>query len=219
MIKLLVITVLSFSLFFGNKLGAETDKSVKELMFRSTKLSIPQKYILPGFPSSIVPKGQGLDTEDGTLIEVPINDLGIKPISHGSLTDKVEVLIYSSSNQFNPGALSAWNGTGLFDNRIIEFDEQTKLYRVYPKAGHPILWQYFKTSPEDGGDFLSSWVSSCTSPPGTDGKDLSKVKCQIINHYKTVKSQITLSGENIKLLDSINVGYRSLLSSWESTNQ
>lgn len=216
MIKIFSIVVLSFSLLGCNKSGAETGSKAMELTFGGTILSIPEKYILPGLPSSIVPKGKELDTGDGALIEVPIIDLGISPRSHGGLADKVIILISSFSNQINPGALSAWNGTDLFDDRIIEFDDQADLYRVYPKAGHPIIWQYFKTSPADGGDFLSNWVSSCTAPPGTDGKNLSKVKCQIVNRYKTVESQLTLSGENIKAIGPINEGYRSLLSSWES---
>ncbi|WP_444931874.1 hypothetical protein ACJJIF_08940 [Microbulbifer sp. SSSA002] len=214
MIKVLVIIVLSFSLLGCNQSGAETSNDDMELKFGRTKLSIPQKYILPGFPSSIAPK-EGLDVDDGALIEVPIVDLGVAPQSRGGLSDKLIVLISGFSNQVNPGALSAWNGTGLFDDRIIEFDDQVKLYRVYPKAGYPIVWQYFKASPIEGGDFLSNWVSSCTAPPGTDGKSLPKVKCQVVSRYKTVESQITLTGENIKILDSINEGYRSLLSSWE----
>lgn len=215
MIKVLTITVLCFSVLGCNRSGAERGNDAMELTFGSTKLSIPEKYILPGFPSSIVPQ-EGLDVDDGALIEVPIADLGVARRS-GGLSDKVIALISSFSNQVNPGALSAWDGTDLFDDRIIEFDDQVKLYRVYPKAGYPIVWQYFKTSPADGGDFLSSWVSSCTSPPGTDGKNLSKVKCQVVSRYKTVESQITLTGENIKVLDSINEGYSSLLSSWDST--
>ena len=214
MIKVLVVIVLSFSLLGCNQSGAEAGSDAMELKFGSTKLSIPQKYILPGFPSSIVPK-EGLDVDVGISIEIPLSDLGVAARGHGGLSDKIIVLISGLSNQVNPGALNAWNGKDLFDDRVIEFDDEVNLYRIYPKAGYPIVWQYFKASPIDGGDFLSNWVSSCTSPPGTDGKNLSKVKCQVVNRYKTVESQITLSGENIKILSSIHEGYSSLLSSWD----
>lgn len=215
MIKVFSIIVFSFSLVGCNQSGAETSDVVMELTLGGTKLSIPRKYLLPGLPASIAPKDQDLDVDDSALIEVPIADLGVFPKSQGGLADRVIVLISGFGNQINPGALSAWNGTDLFNDRIIEFDDEVNLYRVYPKAGYPIMWQYFKTSPTDGGDFLSNWVSSCTSSPGTDGKNLSKVKCQLVNRYKTIESQITLSGENMKLMDSIGSGYLNLLSSWE----
>lgn len=215
MIKVFSIIVLSFFLVGCGKSGAEAGDVVMELTLGSTKLSIPKKYVLPGLPASIAPKEKDLDADGSALIEVPIVDLGVSPKSDGGLDDRIIVLMSSHSDQVNPGALSAWEGVGLFNDRIIEFDDEVNLYRVYPKSGHPIIWQYFKTSPADGGDFLSSWVSSCTSPPGTDGKDLSKVKCQFVNRYKTVESQINLNGENIKLMDSISSGYLNLLSSWE----
>lgn len=216
MIKVLVLVVSVCSLFACEKPRAQATDDNLKLIFDETKLSIPMKYILSGFSSSIVPV-EGLDvSRGGVSISLPIEALGVAAKGNGGLSDKIIVLISGINDQINRNALNAWNGTDLYTNRIIEFDDQVGLYRVYPKAGFPVFWNYFIVSPLDGNDYLSSWVSSCTSPPKTDGKNLSKVKCKVVSRYKTVESQITISGEYIELHNSIVERYHSLLSSWEA---
>jgi len=187
--------------------------------FGSTTLAIPHKYLLPKLPPTIVP-GTGLDADSGVLIKVPLTDLGIEPVSRGGLTDSLIVLISGTSNsestaQLAPDTIDAWNAAGLYQDRIIEFDETVNLYRVYPRAGHPLIWQYFKASPLEGGSPEALWVASCMAPPGTDGTALIDISCQIISRYKSVESQITLAGKNIQALDAINDGYCRLLARWD----
>ncbi|AUI88498.1 hypothetical protein BS333_19445 [Vibrio azureus] len=213
MIRVYLVIALSFCLIGCP--GSEGDTGDINVDIGNTKLSIPKKYLLSGFPQSLVAKGKEFDVEKSILLGVPVSDLGFTSKSHSGLIDQVTTLISGLSNRLNPDAVDAWNRKGLFENRIVEFDDEMKLYRVYPEAGYPTTWHYFKTSPIVGGEFRLNWVSSCMSPPGTDGKDLSKVYCHLISYYKTVEIQMSLYGDNIKIMNSINSSYLKLLSSWE----
>lgn len=216
------ITIITFCTFLiaCGKGSADSERDAMQVTFGNTKLSIPKEYVLPGLPSAIVPD-KGADSSGGASLSIPLVDLGLRPTSEEGLGSSIIVLVASSSGSESsafarPDASSAWNATGLYKERIIEFDNEAKLYRVYPKAGHPLIWQYFRSSPESGGELGASWVSSCMAPPGSSGKDLTAVMCKTTSRYKTVESELTLSGVNIHIIDAINDGYSQLLRMWDS---
>lgn len=55
------------------------------------------------------------------------------------------------------------------------------------------------------------------SPGQRQSADLSGVTCKSVSFYKTVESEITWAGENVRLLDAILKGYDKLLASWIKT--
>ncbi|MGS2744588.1 hypothetical protein ACU6TU_13490 [Halomonas sp. LS-001] len=214
MIRLLVMFVLFFGLLGCDQPVAEKENNAKEVTLGDAVLSIPHNYFL-SVSSALIPE-EGMDENSGVLIGVPYEDVGLPPESVAGLPQRLTILMYPFSDQVNPSALKAWNGTGRFDDRIVEFDEQVGLYRVYPKIAHPRSWEYFKKSPLDGGDYVTSWVAGCRlGQLAENGNDLKNVFCSVSSRYKTIDSEISLRGDHIKNLGSIKDEYHRLLSSWE----
>ena len=215
MMKLLLF--ISFLLMLScDELKGEPSTGSISLSIGSTKILIPLRYELSGLPVSIANNDSSLDSNDSVLIEVPSRDLGISSALVNTISNTVIISISGLSDHVNSGAIDAWNGVGLFKDRVVEFDSKNKLYRIYPRSGYPIVWQYFKKAPGLEGDFLSNWVASCNAPPGTDGKDLKKVNCQTMYKYEDIESRLNLTGDKIGHLDAINDGYYKLLVMWHS---
>ena len=159
MIRILVVIVLSFSLFGCNQLGAETGNDAVELKLGDTKLSIPQKYILSGFPSSIVPK-EGLDADSGISLKIPLGDLGL------SAEEDTVILLSAPSKYLSEfgvsiDAFNAWNGLELYVDRIVEKDNSSGLFRVGSEAAYPMFWHYFNAIPSNEAKPDKAWVASC----------------------------------------------------------
>ena len=216
MLKLIILFISFLLILSCEELNSESSIGSMELSIGTTTLSIPLKYKLSGLPTSIVNDNSSLDNDDSVLIEVPIRDLGISSDLTSTISNTVIISIFGLSEHVNSGAIDAWNGVGLFKDRVVEFDTQNKLYRIYPRSGYPIVWQYFKKAPGLEGDFLSNWVASCNAPPGTDGKDLKKVNCQTMYKYEDIESRLNLTGDKIGNLNVINDGYYKLLVMWHS---
>ncbi|EFP95209.1 hypothetical protein [Vibrio caribbeanicus] len=189
----------------------------EEFEIGETHISIPKKYFLSGLRDSIATDEKELDKETSfALIQVPLADLGIDVALEGGLLDKIIARLYQVHGRVSPAAVDAWHGVGLYKNGIIEFDSKVGLYRVYGAASYPGAWQYFKSSPVTGGDFVSNWVSSCLTRRGSDGKDLAKIRCKVIYRYETVESSISISGENMAIREAIFSGYTKMLQGHKS---
>lgn len=206
MIRILVAIVSSFCLFVCNKSDAETGNDAMELKIGSTKLSIPQKYILPGFPSSIVAK-EGLDADSGISLKIPLRALGL------SAEEDAVVLLSAPSKYFSKfgvsiDAFNAWNGLDLYAERIVEKDEDAGLFRVGSEAAYPIFWHYFDTIPSNAENPDEAWVASCYE--ATNGKPICSRKFICSN----TENKITISGLYIKSLYSLEKAYCELLISW-----
>lgn len=207
--KVLVVIVLSFSLLGCNKSGAEAGSDVMELKFGCTKLSIPGKYILPGLPSSIVPK-EGLDVDSGISLKIPLRDLGL------SVEGDAVVLLSAPSKYLSEfgvsiDAFNAWNGLELYADRIVEKDEGSDLFRVGSEAAYPMFWHYFNDTPSNAGKPDKVWVASCYE--ATKGKPT----CSKQFVFNNTESKLTISGLYIESLYDLEQSYRELLDSWEKS--
>lgn len=216
MVRLLAIAFLGVALIGCGAGDPESQSNGVRFMFGDTQLTIPHEYLLSDLPSSMVSE-EGLDVNNGVSLIIPMSDLGVKPTSQPGLVNHVTVLVVNHSNPdgdapITPNALNAWNATGLFKDRIIEFDDETNLYRVYPRSGYPSFWEYFKASPVDGGDVYSSWVSGCWA---SDSGNLVDATCDIIDRYKMIDSNITIPGINVVMAGAIKHGYRELMRCWD----
>lgn len=214
--RLLAIACLSAVLIgCGGGDPVNRSKGVR-FIFGDAQLLIPQAYLLSGLPSTMVPE-EGLDANGGISLNIPLFDLGIQSTPQPGLANSVTVFVVGHSVSdtdapMKPSALDAWNATGLFKERIIEFDDEVNLYRVYPKSGYPSFWEYFKTSPDDGGSVRSSWVSGCWA---SGSGSLVDATCDITDRYKTIESTITISGKNLVQAGAIRAGYRELIGCWD----
>ncbi len=217
--KWLLVFILAL-LIMGCGLSCARAHNGAELKFKfgRTALSIPKKYLLPGLPSSIVP-AEGLDGGGGISLKIPLGDLKLEETA--GLNNTMIVLVSAAEGPdglkpVRPDAINAWNATGLYKNRIIEFDDDVKLYRIYPKSGYPVMWQYFSSSPDGGAEMGDSWVAACTSTPGaTQRVGTENATCKTIHVHKDVRNEITVFGGNIKRLSVILSGYKGMIAEWE----
>lgn len=214
--RLLAIALLGFALMGCGRGNPVSQGDGVRFMFGDTQLTIPREYLLSDLPSTMVPE-EGLDANNGISLKIPMSDLGIRPTSQSGLANNVTVFVISHSGSekgvsITPNALNAWKATGLFKDRIIEFDDEVNLYRVYPKSGYPSFWEYFKTSPVDGGNVQSSWISGCWA---SGNGSLVDTACDITDRYKTIDSNITIPGNNMVMVDAIKGGYRELIRCWD----
>ncbi|MEJ2046096.1 MAG: hypothetical protein P8X89_22800 [Reinekea sp.] len=195
------------------------ESSLYPVKIGEENFEIPSQYLLSGLPSAMVPT-EGLDNDsNGVSIRLSLGDIGLS--SKGELQDKllknvvIHIASLDSSSTLNQAALDAWNGKNSYRNGVIEFDKEVGLYRVYTRAGYPAFWQYFRTSPEDGGNAFTSWVADCYLPPQIDEKHIQRSTCHLRTQYKTTESIIAISGEIMTMRDSIIEKYTQQLSSWE----
>jgi len=193
-----------------------SDSDVK-VTFADTELSVPQKFLLPALPNSLVPQSGRLDDQKGISLRIPVVDLGLGPDSDTKGSKGIVVLMTAlSGGELPRDAQDAWNAQGLYESRIVEYDYAVGLFRVYPRSGYPKLWQYFESSPNGDESVTADWVASCNAPPGRKEEiDLSNISCHAITVYKDVESQITVSGDLVSLLDAILQRYENLLKGWE----
>ena len=192
---------------------ADLSKSIR-VNFGDTTLEIPRIYFLPDLPVSISSKSRGMDSGEGVLLKIPLPDIDYAVVSNEGLIGSVVVFLSSVPSRnleatVGYDVLNAWKGEGLYNNRIVESDEAVNLYRVYSKAGHPKLWNYFKVEPDGGAFDVKNWVANCmVGPLEKEAIDLSNVKCQSVVVYKDIQAEINYSGVCLpslhKLLDKVN---------------
>lgn len=195
----------------SSKAGSGENISVK---FGDTTLEIPRVYLLPNLPASISGEGGDLDDGEGVSLKIPLPDIDYAVVSDEGLIGSVIVFLSPVPSKalettVSDDVLNAWKGEGLYNNRVVERDEAVSLYRVYSKAGHPKLWNYFKVEPSGGVLDVKNWVANCmVGPLEKEAADLSNVKCKSVVFYKDIQAEISYSGVHLlsldKLLDKIN---------------
>ena len=204
----------------SSKAGSGEIISVK---FGDTTLEIPRVYLLPNLPASI--SGEGGDLDDGAAVSLKISlpDIDYAVVSDKGLIGSVVVLLSpvplrALETTVSDDVLNAWEGEGLYSNRIVERDEVVSLYRVYSTAGHPKLWNYFKVEPGGGALDVKNWVANCmVGPLEKEAADLSNVKCKSVGFYKDIQIEISYSGVHLlslyKLLDKV----KAEIKQWDVT--
>lgn len=220
MVRLSLAVIFCFFLVVWTECLADGEGGSVEMAIGGVRLAIPSRYVLPGFPSTIVPEGGGLDEEEnGVSLEIPLGDLKVDFEGGGVTVNKVVVLVSGAWGeggvQLSPAAIDAWRGEGLYRESVVEFDSEVNLYRIYPRAGYPVIWQYFRSSPSEGGDAVKNWVASCMASPGADGGiGLANTRCKFISLCGTVRSELTLFGAGIRLMDVVLREYKKMVVHW-----
>lgn len=193
------------------------------LNFHGTMLKVPSKYVLPNLPASITGDGGSLDDGEGVSLKIPLPDIGYPVVSDKGLIGSIVVLLTPlpqgvPETQVSEDVQNAWNGLGLYSNRIVERDLSVSLYRVYSKAGHPKLWNYFKTEPDGSALDPKKWVANCmVGPLDQEASDLSNVKCKTFTTYKGVQVEFTYSGVHLSDLDNLLAKLKAQLSVWDES--
>jgi len=188
--------------------------------FGEVMLSIPKEYIVEDM--TYMPHSTSLDSGNEVLLKLPLSDLGMNVTKENGLIHNVTLLISERSehyknNSLSPDAVDAWKGNNLYDERIIEFDNVVKLYRVSSDAGHPKLWHYFKTTPEIEKPVGDNWIADCMiGPLEEEKKDLSNAICEGLVLYKALQIEISFSGLHINSLSNIESSIMNKLKSWSN---
>lgn len=190
-----------------------------EITFGETRFLIPQEYFVPHLPSTLVPS-QGMDKDVGVLLDIPLQDLGY-PLERKmgyryELTFLITPLKIHHSPTLPLSASHAWNGSDLYEDRVIEFDKLTHLYRVYDST-YRITWHFFKSFPTGLIVPKQEWVAACRIKY-TKKEELSNldyVTCKTFFLYKEVHIQMTFSGRYIKKIEEIKQKILQLFKNWE----
>lgn len=208
----------------------KTESMYKNISIKGQEYRIPSEYILTDLPSAMVPQGSAMDDDEGINLVIPLADIGVSPLSHVSSTGNagiVRVLLYGLSpfiatNEYalNPDAYNAWMRLGNYhQNRVIEKDEKTGLYRIYWRQG-AISWQYFKEPPSNTKNSMSpKWVAGCRirgSEPEAD--DMSNVDCRVQLSSEWGNADISFSGSYVTGVDDILNGVRNKIKEWVITD-
>ena len=214
-----IVTLLLISIFW---LGCEPSVNTQsiEVTFDHTCLLIPKKYFLSDLPPTLVPS-QGLDKNIGVLLDIPLPDLGYHIKKKIGYRYELTVLMTplkiqnSSTPTLPPIAIQAWKSSGLYEDRIIEFDKITQLYRVY-SSEHRVMWDFFKSYPKNSGVPEEEWVAGCLRGPlEEEAPDLSNVTCKTEFLYQDIHIQMTLSGMYINSIEELKDRVKKLFSQWE----
>jgi hypothetical protein len=163
-----------------------------------------------------------MDKGGGINLEIPLSDLGISTTSNGvsGFTNNVLVLIselstYNNKYKLSSGAYDAWLGVDSFKDRVVEYDEKTRLYRVYPKATYPLMWSYFATPPDNRAGHEPKWIANCLGPTSAkEAEDMSNVRCRTRLSFDRTEAEITLSGQYIRIVSEISRQVRKKVAEW-----
>ena len=214
--RIWIIAILSVFLLFSSSTADSGE--VVSVRVGEVELAIPKRYVLPALGYPFVPPHDQLDREpQGIILGIPLRNLHLDPPREGPAHEILIVHLYQSfHDRLPPPARHAWFATGGFENRVIAFDEQVGLYRVYFAPDISYTWQYFKSSPTDGGTPEESWVAGCRrSGVKKEKNNLARASCYTFVSNKVFESHINFSGANLTLLQGILDAYTTLLRSWE----
>ncbi len=221
MVKLMYRIILIFwgLVLVGCGQSGASSKEFITVNFKSTAINLPKEYLLPGLPPSITGDGGSLDDGEGVSLKIPLSEIGYQTVSSKGLIGNTIASLSSrtsSDDLINEDVRNAWQGIGLYEGRIVEYDSIAGLYRVYSKAGHPKLWNYFKGEPSAVELNKNDWVASCmVSPLEEESSDLSNVTCKTIMFYKEVQLELSYSGLHIVSQNSLLETLRTQLTTWD----
>jgi mRNA-degrading endonuclease HigB of HigAB toxin-antitoxin module len=172
------------------------------------------------FPPTLVPS-QGLDQDAGELLKIPLNDLGYK-IKTGQGYDRALTFLITplSIHNFPPGlpatVAEAWGGYGFYQNRVIEFDDNSQLYRVY-SSGYRVSWEFFRSPPDSSTPYSEPWVAGCMTSIRKPA-DLLDAICETTFLYKDIHVQMTFAGKKIRLIEKLKCQVQNLFKTLEVTD-
>jgi hypothetical protein len=194
-----------------NKVCAGTPTSI-EVRLDDGNLRIPSEYLLPALPPTIVPNTH-LDKGKGISLRIPYNHLGLKKSSQNNLKNNLIILISSVSDFFSQQGMSidaynAWQGRELYQDRVIEYDEDKKLYLIGSQADYPMFWHYYSYHPEEKNRVDNPWVASCYEAV----KAMSTCSARVAS--KGIESKLGIPGEYVTELPRIISAYQQLLNTW-----
>ena len=212
------LSALCFLLFFVGCTSDHTEaaRSKVQLNFGKTTYSIPSEYFTTDLPTTMIPD-EGLDSDTGISLKIPMADIELSPEALIDAKSGVLALLRESKDAQSqpsilPSGLAAWNGKGLFKDRVIEFDDSVELFRVYPESGYPVFWEFFRTSPLDSGTAEPTWVAGCWASDSSDA--LNNATCDFPAKHMGVYGRISFPGKYIEHAEEIKLGFIKLLRGW-----
>lgn len=206
----------------SSKVDSDDSVSVK---FHDTTLELPRKYLLPNLPASISDDGGSLDDGEGVSLKIPLSEINYNVVSNKGLIGNAVVFLTPlpprvSEASVSDDVLNAWQGRGLYSDRVVEYDSVVNLYRVYSKAGYPKLWNYFRVEPEANSLDQKNWVANCmVGPLEKESDDLSNVKCNTIMSYKDVQVELSYSAIHLPSLEKLLSNLKVQLVNWDTSQQ
>lgn len=182
------------------------------------ELDIPQAYVLPDLPPSMVPRTADMDTDSGSiLIRVPLAHLGMDAESE-KWPNTLSSRIYAASLVNEPVSqhmIEAWKARGSHKERVVEFDEEVQLWRVYMAPTRRWIWLYFDKHPEEiKSKPNEAFIASC-SVSSREDEILYKARCRSDINYKTSISEISFSGKYFLEREKIYQAYIKMLEVWD----
>ena len=204
----------------------------KTVVIRGQRYEIPSEYFYPDLPSAMVPRGPGMDVDEGVNLAIPLVDLGITPLPHSAasgMSRQVSILFYGRASDtpmneygLNPAAYNAWTGAGHYARgRVIEKDEKTGLYRIYWRRGAK-SWQYFRAPPssDEGVSGRPKWVASCRIRLSeAEAEDMSNVLCRTDLSVDQGDAEIWFTGRYIAQIRDIKEGIRRKIIEWSKMEE
>lgn len=186
------------------------------------RFRIPARYILHDTAVLLAPPAAHLDQQQAEcLIELSASDLGLggesgNPPQGGKLI--VRLSFPAPDLEVAPAVRDAWLGTGLYAKRVVEEDAAANLIRVYPEAGHPVLWSYFKESPVEGNrtslPISQVWVAACTLSPATTEFGVENANCQTTLRWNGILVEVSFPGYFIHEIGKLREAVFAKLAEW-----
>lgn len=186
----------------------------------NTELLIPNVYLLPGLPATIT--AESGDADEGVSLKIPLSDLKMDSTVDDQLAESTIVLLSPSveghsSSTLGPDVLNALRATDVYADRIVEFDQRAQLYRIYPKAGFPQIWQYVRDIPGEQSIPGETWVARCTGVPGNSKPPPKEVTCQSVAFYRSIRIEFSFSGAHVAYADRLANELKNLIGTWDTS--
>ena len=199
---------ISISIGLPNK-GESLDK-VTRVNIGGVMLDIPHAYMLPDLPPAMVPRTGDMDTESNSaLFRIPLNHLGIDAETE-EWPNTLSALISESSIidlPVAPTLMDAWKAKGSYKNRVVEFDVQAELWRVYMTPTRRWTWLFFDKHPEEIKlNPNEAFIASCITSSREEGT-LDNANCRRHIYYKNTTSDVSLIGKHFLAREKIYKAY------------
>lgn len=184
-------------------------------------LAVPQEYRATSNSLFLSPDSNGLEEQGELLVKLPLSVLGFEDPSlrrSGRPSEVMLRLVSAADSKINAAtdARHAWLGTGLYQERVIENDAEVGMTRIYSKSGHPLIWNYFRSSPEWTSKAVleDQWVASCRLQPGSTEKSVNQAQCISRLLWKTVQVELAFPGALIRDFSEFREAVIERLDSW-----
>lgn len=182
-----------------------------EVLISGVKLSIPEEYILgDALYGAYGPKG--LDEANEVLLSLTLEDVGLGGMSQSGVRSDLLVRLFGDGKPDDDhDAVAAWNGEGLYADRIVEGKDG--LFRVYSPYAYPKMWHYFRVRPNGTALMKEVWVARCRlGPSAKEAENLANVRCTSSVFSNGLGIEMTYSGyyvARIEEIENVLVGFVS----------